>query len=82
VDAVLGRFGRLVSTSCLTRGLTRYYFLRRAGVPVTLCFGVGWPDGRFEAHCWLSRDGEPFLEARDPRPVFGETYRIPGRSVR
>jgi hypothetical protein len=77
VEAALGRGGRLVSTTCLTRALTRYYFLRRAGVPLTLCFGVGWPDGAPAAHCWLLREGEPFLEAQDPRPIFAETYRIP-----
>src|ERR687893_539717 len=38
VDAVL-RVGRpLVRSGCLTRGLTLYYFCRRAGWDVTLCF--------------------------------------------
>jgi hypothetical protein len=82
VEAALGHCGRLVSTTCLTRTLTRYYFLRRVGVPLTLCFGVGWPDGTPAGHCWLLRDGEPFLEARDPRFVFAETYRIPSRTSR
>jgi Transglutaminase-like superfamily len=77
VEAALARGSRIFSTTCLTRALTRYYFLRRVGVPLTLCFGIGWPEGAPAAHCWLLQEGEPFLEARDPRPLFAETYRIP-----
>lgn len=63
--------------TCLTSGLTRYFFLRRAGIDVGLVFGMGQPDdGGFAGHCWLTRNGEPFLERRDPRPVFAEMYRI------
>src|SRR5689334_7520099 len=43
VDRVLWATGRVLRPTCLTRGLTRYYFLRRAGVPLALCFGVGEP---------------------------------------
>jgi hypothetical protein len=82
VEAVLARAGRLAGASCLTRGVTRYYFLRRAGLPVTLCFGLGWLDGEMAGHCWLMQDGEPFLEPRDPRDVFTETYRIPSATAR
>jgi hypothetical protein len=69
----------LVRTGCLTRGLTLYYFLRRAGVEVTLTFGMGRVpaeiegDG-FDGHCWLVKDGEPYLEARDPREQFAAMY--------
>jgi hypothetical protein len=82
VEAVLALTGRLAPANCLTRGLTRYYFLRRAGVPLTLCFGVAWLDGEFAGHCWLLRGGEPFLESRDPRRVFAEAYRIPATTAR
>src|SRR5690349_16561068 len=41
VDSLLRSGGPLVRLSCLTRGLTLYYFLRRAGLDVTLCFGMG-----------------------------------------
>lgn len=78
VEAVLALTGRLAPANCLTRGLTRYYFLRRAGVPLTLCFGVAWVNGEFAGHCWLLRGDAPFLEPRDPRGVFAETYRISG----
>jgi len=66
----------LVRSGCLTRGLTRYYFLRRAGLDVTLCFGMGRHDTDVLAHCWLVRNGKPFLEVEDPRPLYVEMYRI------
>jgi hypothetical protein len=71
------RYGRpIVRPGCLTRGLTRYYFLRRAGMDVTLCFGMGRVNNGFMGHCWLVRDEEPFLEAEDPRPRYVEVYRV------
>lgn len=66
----------LVRRGCLTRGITQYRFLRRAGFDVSLRFGLGEVDGRFEGHCWLVRDGQPFLEKRDPRPIYTEMWRI------
>ena len=65
-----------VRPGCLTRGLTRYYFLRRAGMDVTLCFGMGRHDKEFIGHCWLVNNGKPFLEAEDPRLLYAEMYRI------
>lgn len=65
-----------VRPGCLTRGLARYYFLRRAGMDVTLCFGMGRHDTEVIAHCWLLNNGEPFLESEDPRPLYVEMYRI------
>jgi hypothetical protein len=67
----------LVRRGCLPRGVTRFWFLRRAGVPVSLRFGIGEIAGRLEGHCWLVLGGEPFAEPRDPRPVYTETWRIP-----
>jgi hypothetical protein len=84
VDAVL-RVGRpFVRKGCLVRGLTLYHFLRQAGADVRLQFGLGragaegdtFGDG-YDGHCWLVKDGEPFLEARDPRPFYLEMYRFP-----
>jgi hypothetical protein len=77
VEAALAIAARLLPASCLTRSVTRYYFLRRAGEPLTLCFGLARLDGALAGHCWLLREGEPFLEPRDPRQMFTETYRIP-----
>ena len=70
--------GPLVRRGCLTRGVTLYYFLSRAGADVELVFGVGMREDGADGHCWLVRQGEPFLEKEDPRPLFSELYRIPG----
>jgi hypothetical protein len=68
----------LVRTGCLTRGLTRYYFFRRVGLDVSLHFGMGriGPQREFDGHCWLVRDGKPYLEPQDPRTLYVEMYRI------
>jgi hypothetical protein len=79
VELVLARGRPLVRGGCLTRGITRYYFLRRAGLAVELCFGIGTVDDALVGHCWLVKDDEPYLETDDPRPVFREIYRIPPR---
>jgi hypothetical protein len=80
VDVMLRVGAPLVRPGCLTRGLTLYYFLRRAGLDVSLCFGIGTPRGAFVGHYWLVKDGEPFLEARDPRPLFTPVYSVPMRT--
>jgi hypothetical protein len=68
----------LVRPGCLTRGVTRYYFFRRNGLDVSLCFGMGQVQEEFVGHCWLVKDGVPFMEARDPQPLYVEMYRISG----
>jgi hypothetical protein len=68
----------LVRTGCLTRGVTLYWFARRAGFDVELRFGIDPADA--EAHCWLTLDGEPVLEKRDPRAHYVETFRLPARA--
>jgi hypothetical protein len=68
----------LVHTGCLTRGVTLFWFLRRAGLDVELRFGVDVEDhDATDGHCWLSLADEPFLEQVDPRPRFAELYRFP-----
>jgi hypothetical protein len=76
VDAILREGRPLVRTGCLTRGITLYHFLRRAGADVALCFGMGEIDGTFAGHCWIVLAGEPLAEPRDPRPLFVETFHI------
>ncbi len=81
VDAAL-QFGRpLIRPGCLTRSIAQYYFLRRAGLDIDVCFGMGKIEGEFVGHCWLVKDGEPLMEMRDPRSLFQEIYRIPGTSA-
>jgi hypothetical protein len=72
--------GSVVCPTCLTRAVTLYYFLRRAGMDLTLCFGAARKEGRLveaAGHCWLVRNGEPFLEAHDPRTNFVPIYWLP-----
>ena len=73
VDRLI-RWGKpVVRPGCLTRGITGYYILRRVGLDVALCFGIG-PDA--VGHCWLILDGEPVLEEADPRLAFTELVRL------
>jgi hypothetical protein len=51
--------------ACLRHGLVLYHFLRLAGVPAMLQFGVYPPDvdpGRLHAHCWVTVDGVALTE--------------------
>jgi hypothetical protein len=82
VMALAPRIGRpLVRDGCLTRGITLYWFLRRAGLDVELRFGLDPDVGELtdlaDGHCWLTLNGEPYLEPRDPRLRFTELYRLP-----
>jgi hypothetical protein len=76
VDAIIRRGHPVVRPGCLTRGVTLYYALRRCGVPVNLCFGVGPDQGAMAGHCWLDLDGRPVLERVDPRSKFTEVVRV------
>lgn len=80
VEAALAFGGPLVRPGCLVRGLTLFLLLRRAGVPVSLCFGIPRRDGAWTTeagHCWLEREGEPWAERKDPRPSFHALQRLP-----
>ena len=80
IDSLLATERRPPGRSrCLTRGLSLFYFLRKARLDVSLCFGIGKINGQFIGHCWLLKDGEPFLEAQDPRTVFTAIYAMPQR---
>jgi hypothetical protein len=55
VDRHLSGCRRMRGRRCLRRGLLAYYFLRLAGHPAVLHFGVfPRPQGRALAHCWTS----------------------------
>lgn len=77
VDGVIQVASPLVHRGCLTRTLTLYYFLNRAGLNVTVCFGISQVKGEFLGHCWLEKSGQPFLESKDPRPLFKQIYGFP-----
>lgn len=76
VEQVLGHTTFLRHT-CLSRGLTRYFFLRRAGADVRLVFGLGQIDGAYEGHCWILRDGAVYQEATDPAVEFADVVALP-----
>jgi hypothetical protein len=76
VDGIIRRGQPLVRPGCLTRGVTLYYALRRAGDDVSLCFGVGDDEGKMTGHCWLDKAGEPLLERVDPLTKFTEVVRL------
>jgi hypothetical protein len=76
VDAVMRRGSPLIRPGCQTRGVTLYYALRRQGLDVALCFGVGTVGGAVEGHCWIDLHGEPVLERSDPRAAFLEMARV------
>lgn len=78
IDGLLRLGWPLVRRGCLVRGLTVYRFLREAGFNVSLCFGMGRPDGveDFTGHCWVELEGRALAEKREPRPIYTETFRI------
>lgn len=78
IDGLLRLGWPLVRRGCLVRGLTLYRFLREAGFDVTLCFGMGRPEGveDFTGHCWVELGGQALAEKREPRPIYTETFRI------
>ena len=84
VDLLIRLGWPVVRRGCLVRGITRYRFLREAGVDVTLCFGIGRLPGQesFTGHCWLEMDGRALAEPREPRPIYTETYRVSPRPRR
>lgn len=65
IDEALRRGRPFVRPGCLSRGVTRYWFLRRAGADVVLCFGTGKVESQVQAHCWLTIDGTPLYEPED-----------------
>jgi hypothetical protein len=70
----------LVRARCLTRCATLFYFLRRAGWDLTLCFGAACVNGKLAeapGHCWLVKDGKPFLEDKDPCLNYVPIYSMP-----
>jgi hypothetical protein len=64
----------VVRRGCLTRGVSLFWLL---GGDLRLCFGIGGAADDFSGHCWLERDGEPFLEKVDPRERFPTQFALP-----
>ncbi len=66
---------------CLRRSLTRYHFLRHAGVPVVLRFGAkfveGKPDRNITGHAWLTLNDAPYHEAGENWKGFTVMFNWP-----
>jgi hypothetical protein len=70
---------------CLRRSLTRYYFLRRMGLPVVLQFGArfasGKPDREVSGHAWLTLNGQPYHEADENFKGFTVIFSFPSETL-
>jgi hypothetical protein len=77
VETVLWAGRPALQGGCLVRGVTLHHFLMQGGCDVSLVFGVGRINGELRGHCWLTRRGEPYLEAQDPRRDFVPMHSVP-----
>jgi hypothetical protein len=84
-DFILNQNIWIYSSTCLKRSLILYHFLRKAGINVTLCFGVKY-DGRLnheaikklEGHAWLLYKGNIILERNlEITKTYTVTYCFP-----
>ena len=66
---------------CLRRSLLRYYFLREAGLPVTIVFGARLKrndeGGGLGGHAWLTLNGRPYHESPANHQGFVKMYAYP-----
>jgi len=77
VDSALQRLPGLWRHTCLKRAAVLFHLLRGAGRDVQLRIGVRrGPDGAMEAHAWLVRGGEFYLE---PNPDVAASYSVLAR---
>lgn len=76
-DLCLQRRVALLRPSCMLRSLVLFRFLREAGLPVRVHFGVAREEGSLKGHSWLTLDGLPFAEAGDPSTRFQIAYSFP-----
>ncbi len=82
IDFILNRkFWRYKENTCLKRSLVLYYYLRKRGIDVHICFGVKYNDkptttmerNRLIGHAWLLYNGSIFLEKN---AVETKTYKV------
>lgn len=62
---------------CLRRSLLRYYFLRRAGLPVVVNFGARRTGETLGGHAWLTLDDEPYYEAPENYQRYALMFSFP-----
>ena len=63
---------------CLRRSLVRYYFLRRAGLPVQVRFGARFKESKdIGGHAWLVLNDAPYYEASENYRGFAVMFSYP-----
>ena len=76
----------LVRPHCLIRAVTLYYFLRRAGMDLSLCFGAARKEGQLveaAGHCWLPGEIAPVIaRIRESFAADGTGFKEPQPSER
>lgn len=88
VLASVARPWRMRGRRCLREGLLAFRFLRLAGHPAVLHFGIepaSLKSERLKAHCWVSVDGAVLVNAPDSGPdgrTFVELFRFDGEARR
>lgn len=68
VDRRLARPVHMRRRACLRKGLMLFHFLRLAGRPAVMHFGVYGPgneQARMRAHCWVTVDGRAICDEPD-----------------
>ncbi len=65
---------------CLRRSLLRYHFLRRAGLPLTIHFGVRRLGDDVAGHAWLTLGGQPYHEKPEHYRDFTVMFDYPPTS--
>jgi hypothetical protein len=76
-DRILEQRVALLRPSCMLRSLVLLRFLREAGLPVRVQFGVAREGADLKGHSWLTLDGLPFAEQTDPSLRFQIVYSFP-----
>jgi hypothetical protein len=76
-DSLLERRVALLRPSCMLRSLVLFRFLREAGLPVQVHFGVAREESALKGHSWLTLDGAPIAEPTDPSKRFQTVYSFP-----
>ncbi len=71
---LLGRQKAMFQRNCLKRCLVVYRFLRLAGEPARIFFGVRKENGKLAGHSWLEVDGRLVFEEPE---IYKVTYSYP-----
>jgi len=88
-DYILSLNFWMYKNTCLKRSLVLYYFFRKLGMDVYICFGVKHKKDlteretgkRLEGHAWLSHNGDFFLEKNpEETKTYAVTYCFPVRN--